>query len=448
MEFSEIKREARLENATIIESFKVTTRSQCMCFCAANTSCKSYNFCGKTVCELSSEDIYSDFVYLGNSTECLYGGMPRESVPRCVERGRVKLITDDKSPGICEINEKRQDCKCGMWQTTDSESNQTHWITHKFRPCQLGSHIYEVNCSGNPENHRSEQVLLFPEMRLNFWQAVDFCRNRSAQLYGDVDGSRGQVQFLYDLDGRSFWYGVTDIGHEMVWKSFRGETLNSLILPLTYGDVDESTKRHMIRGDFTEERGYFLKDNLFEAERPFACQLIYSELTQWVLNTTLIDNSSQLTIHETRDCFNSSTLSPGCLGELSREVTYFWVSTAMTWSQAKLHCQTEFEGSLFSDLEGTEEQDLFLAQHMQFGSFWIGITDERTEGSFVNIHGQDMAYIGQNLLRLEFVTGDDTLNWLAFWDTVRLTSTPGIHVIREVGESDQLNFVCYKTVLL
>ena len=446
MEFSEVKSAAKLENATEILTEKVTSRTQCVSFCVIYSSCKSYNFCGHTWCHLYSDDIHSNFAYFANSTDCVYGGMPRAAVPRCEEKGQVKLVTDDEFPGLCSINEKRQDCSCEPdWLTSELVLNSTHWITKKSKLCTPGSHVYEINCAVE----RHEHLLLFPDERETFWGAVDFCKNHGAQLYGAIDGSQEQVERLFLIFTRQFWLEVNDVGHEMVWKNARGETLNAELSSVTTENFDPSETRHMLKGYLDDDTGlYLLRDTMFDKTMPFACETIFSELSKWTWEEVLIDTRDQLTIYETRDCFNSSLYSPGCVGHVKRNTTYHWVFSPKSWDEAKLHCETEFDAVLFFGLDGSQEQILFLAQHMEFTSFWVGISDEENEGSFVNLNGQDMHYIGTGLIRFEGVsTGDDTLNWLAFWDTHRLTVEDDTHVIREVAQSEHLNFVCWKTVL-
>ena len=41
--------------------------------------------------------------------------MEKEFIPTCQERGLQKEITDDVTPGVCQINQKRQDSEWGEW---------------------------------------------------------------------------------------------------------------------------------------------------------------------------------------------------------------------------------------------------------------------------------------------------------------------------------------------
>ena len=49
------------------------------------------------------------------STSCEYIGMKRDFVPTCEEKGEEKLITDDVTPGVCQINQKWEDGEWGEW---------------------------------------------------------------------------------------------------------------------------------------------------------------------------------------------------------------------------------------------------------------------------------------------------------------------------------------------
>ena len=50
---------------------------------------------------------------------CEYIGMTRDFVPKCEEKGEEKLITDDDSPGVCQINKKREDAEWGEWEAPE-----------------------------------------------------------------------------------------------------------------------------------------------------------------------------------------------------------------------------------------------------------------------------------------------------------------------------------------
>ena len=45
--------------------------------------------------------------------------MTRDFVPTCEEKGKEKLITDDDSPGVCQINKKREDAEWGEWEAPE-----------------------------------------------------------------------------------------------------------------------------------------------------------------------------------------------------------------------------------------------------------------------------------------------------------------------------------------
>ncbi len=62
---------------------------------------------------------------------------------------------------------------------------------------------------------------------------------------------------------------------------------------------------------------------------------------------------------------------------------------AMNWEESKAYCSA-FSAQLFDALDGTEEQLLLLAQHMQGQPYWLGITDDVTEGLWLDSQGQNV----------------------------------------------------------
>ena len=50
--------------------------------------------------------------------------MERDFVPTCEEKGKPKPIADDVNPGVCQINQKREDSQWGDWENPDTTTGE------------------------------------------------------------------------------------------------------------------------------------------------------------------------------------------------------------------------------------------------------------------------------------------------------------------------------------
>ena len=96
--------------------FPVDSKTKCTTRCSADPKCISVNFCLPKSCSFNFGDAFTKGTELISDPFCIYVGMKRDYVPRCYEQGAIKLITNDYDPGICQINQKRQD---PIWTDVD-----------------------------------------------------------------------------------------------------------------------------------------------------------------------------------------------------------------------------------------------------------------------------------------------------------------------------------------
>ena len=112
--FEDIMPQAYLSQDSPIQRRQADSRKQCANFCYSNSDCRSFNFCGNRICQLNREDIHVNNTNLAFSESCVYVGMKRNDQPFCSEKGNLKSIRDDITPGDCEINKKRVDAECSV----------------------------------------------------------------------------------------------------------------------------------------------------------------------------------------------------------------------------------------------------------------------------------------------------------------------------------------------
>ena len=181
----------------------------------------------------------------------------------------------------------------------------------------------------------------------------------------------------------------------------------------------------------------------------FACQKVFSQLTPWVDDSTLVDNSTHYIKRQTRTC-ESSLLGkpPGCEGPLVRLYTYIWVVTKLDYFQAKKNCLDGYSAKLFDDFDGKQETVQFLVEHMyhssSFDGCWVGLTDQVREGMWITDAGQNM----NSYFQFEPVSspsssaGADYLTIMAFGFTSG-NQVP-VDIFADSSADATLGSVCYK----
>ena len=181
----------------------------------------------------------------------------------------------------------------------------------------------------------------------------------------------------------------------------------------------------------------------------YACQKVYSQLTPWVDNSTLVNNSTHYIKRQTRTC--ESPLSgepPGCEGPLVRLYTFIWVLTKLEYFQAKQNCLNGHSAKLFDDFDGTQETVQFIVEHMydtsSFDGCWVGLSDEVREGMWITDAGQKM----NSYFQFEPVTSPSSLAGEDYLSIMAFDFTPGDQVPADIFADSKadatLGSVCYR----
>ena len=81
--------------------------------------------------------------YSGNDSQvtpnCVYKGMTSDMAPLCFINGGFKDVTDDVTPGICEINLKRIDSRdWSDWENVTDVDTEREWRVVTQRECFPG----------------------------------------------------------------------------------------------------------------------------------------------------------------------------------------------------------------------------------------------------------------------------------------------------------------------
>ena len=129
----------RLKNESEKVLKNTLSKKFCALLCSKNSACLSFNFCGRTTCELNLADIFSIGAILETSSDCVYQGMKREEMPICQVGSYFIDIRDDNHPGTCEVNQKRQDAQWNEWVEIMEVNNDFEWKRIKSRSCHLRS---------------------------------------------------------------------------------------------------------------------------------------------------------------------------------------------------------------------------------------------------------------------------------------------------------------------
>ena len=197
----------QLDNS-LLGSELLTTSIQCAQICSQNKLCRSFNFCGNRVCELHREDIFSTIQgekLLLNDESCFYIGMSKSVAPACMRKGQMVNIQTDSASGFCEIVSKRVDKQWSEWQT-DTIDNESEYKIVRKRDVVLDS------AHGGFEHGAPEEVttwLKFVKERKSWTQARDNCMALGGHLFHSIDGTVGQLQFLYTRNFmESSWIGI------------------------------------------------------------------------------------------------------------------------------------------------------------------------------------------------------------------------------------------------
>ena len=277
--FEEVYHGQRL-NTSDIERMFLKSIQECATKCSKTPRCRSFNSCEagiKLECLLLSEDIYLNKSQLIEDSRCSHRGMKAESFPSCYENGSERSITDDSDPGNCAINLKRIDANCSDWKfVLVNFSNEFKEANESF--CFSSSVHQDVLIPYGLQSREIAWIKWIMEME-NFTEATKHCESIGGQLFGDLDGTSGQLLFLSKHNSQYVILGVSDWKHEGTWVNGRGEILNDKLFhlwaPATPDNGDNNQHFLYVYTDFEAT----VLDMSRETFGSFVCQMIFSQLT-------------------------------------------------------------------------------------------------------------------------------------------------------------------------
>ena len=192
----------------VIEMKTVNQLLTCVALCGNSPVCRSVNLCGQS-CELNRIGIYDKRAEsnVERDGRCVYKGMAKETAPVCLEDVRediLKDIEDDEDPGLCRINRKRLDSQWGDWVETEEDSS-TVWRLTWTRECSSLAHEGVDFCDGRFYEEEVEEIWFYT-LEKTVDEAESFCEEDGGYLWGDVDGTRSQLQWIFNKLG-GFYLG-------------------------------------------------------------------------------------------------------------------------------------------------------------------------------------------------------------------------------------------------
>ena len=218
---------------SLLETQKTFFENKCALACSRNPKCRSFNFCSKMKCQLSSEDAFSIGVsftsLMHNDPYCNYHGMLLDHVPKCNEGKITKNIQNDLYPGSCQINHKRVDEVLGPWQPMPKIHTEIEWRKYDMRKTLVQS-AHGGIASNESTARNSEWFKRVHSAQMNWTEAEASCEQEGGTLFDKLDGTEEQLDFFYDTFGEaSYWIGVVAAGEvqEDRWKNVRGDILST-----------------------------------------------------------------------------------------------------------------------------------------------------------------------------------------------------------------------------
>ena len=116
-----------------------------------------------------------------------------------------------------------------------------------------------------------------------------------------------------------------------------------------------------------------------------------------------------------------------------------WRSESATWFGAQTECES-LGGHLFDSLKGSRAQLQLLSQYLNYSLFWLGISDEKHEGVWTNMRGEDMTEF--IFWRLSQPDGGTRQNYLNFDGTNLISNPDNVNCFNDVGPLATYKFPC------
>ena len=208
------------------KSITVEHQNQCAMTCNRSPVCRSFNFCGRTLCDLHTDDVYSTEMgeaILQEDSNCIYVSMEKDESPVCQEGGRVVDIRSDVMFKFCRIKDKRVDKEWGEWESEVLDTGEDY-KEFKMRVVTVeaahGGHV------GSEEHERVNYWLKFVHEKKSWDDASDGCEQMNGSLFSDVDGTKAQLKGFREKLQNAYWLGIYTEDHN-VWKNVEDQPIPS-----------------------------------------------------------------------------------------------------------------------------------------------------------------------------------------------------------------------------
>ena len=206
------------------ESITVEHQNQCAMICSNSTTCRSFNYCGRTLRELQIEDVYSTEMgeaILHEDSNCIHVSMEHDDAPVCQEDGQEVDILSNVMFKFCRIKDKRVDQEWGEWQSVVLDTKEDY-KEYEIRFVTIeAAHGGTV---GSKQNERVNYWLKFVHERKVFDDARDGCEQMNGTLFSDVDGTEAQLKGFLEKLHSKHWLGIYTTDH-IVWRNLEDDPI-------------------------------------------------------------------------------------------------------------------------------------------------------------------------------------------------------------------------------
>ena len=332
------------------------------------------------------------------------------------------------------------------------EETENHKKVYYREKCKHSPYKEDLPCYDEPKEKLMEYIEYVKDKK-SYFEAVEHCESIGGQLFGDLDGTFEQIEdFAEKLGSTDVWFGVTDWGHEGIWMNLRGETLSLSNLFSAPNPDNANNNEHFLFFVNETGKGQVLVDSNGYDLGAFACQMIFSTLTEFSFDSLILNNATHWIMRFTRTCVQSQIGDPpGCAGSLIRITYYHTNLQPLEYDEAVQNCKNS--GSLlFDGFAWSPGKNNHVVAKMGNTDFWVGISDKENEGIWVNQGGQQLVYGDQNVRIWANGHPKTDLNNLDdggfFKGTLMLESPPNQFYLMDAPLSTKLYSFCFRSELV
>ena len=277
----------------------------------------------------------------------------------------------------------------GAWQiySESLEENSQNFKVDFTRTCVNGPNGGLLECDGNS---RKTEHFSFSQTAESFNDANFFCKNNGGQLFGNVDGSTEQLDFVFSIvESTSIWLGVEFDDWHKVWRNLKGEDVSELIFWNKTDFYNSDSFNHVyLKNVGSKLRQAFVTSDPDEKHK-FACNMFFSEWGEWGSAQVSNDDYEYMKYYD-RQCVTGPEGGViDCENERYKiESWLMFEQTKMSYYDAKDNCYS-MGGQLFGDLDGSSELIDFITSKFD-GEIWLAINSYDLDDHFYHINGRYM----------------------------------------------------------